>query len=530
MIPTLASALVAVSRSFELAILVKATAILAIGLAATQMVHRARASIRHLTLAATFAAVIALPLVTVGGPAVAIRIPVERAAMGAPSPIASIAAVPAAGTAINSLSPRANGTLSFSTILRSVWILGAASLLAALATGLWRLRRLRRQALPLPEIQRLANALAREAGLRRRVAVLEHERVPSPLTCGASRPAILLPADVHDWTEASLRRALVHEIEHVRRGDWVLQIGVTAIAALYWFHPLVWIASRRLCLEAERACDDAVVRSNDRTEYANQLVGLARRLSDVNPAAVVGMAVRSDLSARVTALLDGTQRRGRAGLAAAVAASAIATAIVLAIAPVRAVALSPHAAVGEQSGHGSAQQHRVRRLDHALYEAAQDGDIAEIDGLLQAGANINSAIDGDGSPLIAAARRGREAVARHLLDRGADPNMPVPGDGSPLIAAATVGALNIVSLLLDRGALVDQVVPDDENALIQASGGGHLDVVKLLVARGADVNARVWAQHGTRPGDGEWRTPLSVAARAGRAAVIAYLRAAGARE
>src|SRR4029453_18487412 len=141
-------------------------------------------------------AVIALPLVPAGGPAVAVRIPVERAAMGAHAPIASIAAVPATGTAVNSLSPRgANAALSFSTILRGVWILGAASLLAALATGLWRLRRLRRQALPLPEIQRLANALAREAGLRRRVEVLEHECVPSPLTCGAWRPAILLPAD-----------------------------------------------------------------------------------------------------------------------------------------------------------------------------------------------------------------------------------------------------------------------------------------------------------------------------------------------
>jgi bla regulator protein blaR1 len=531
MIPTLASALVAVSRSFELAILVKATAILAIGLAAAQMMRRSQASIRHLTLAAAFAAVTALPLATVGGPAVAIRIPVEGAAIDAGSPIAPVLAAPAAPDIANSLNTRGtNGALSVSTILRGVWILGTASLLAVLTTGLWRLGRLRRQALPLPEIQCLADALKREAGLRRPVEVLEHERVPSPLTCGVWRPAILLPAGVRDWTDANLRRALIHEIEHVRRGDWALQIGVKAIAALYWFHPLVWIASRRLCLEAERACDDAVVRSGDRTEYANQLVGLARRLSDVNPAAVVGMAVRSDLSARVTALLDGTQRRGRAGLAAAVAASAIATAIVLAIAPVRAVALSPHAAVGEQSGHGSAQQHRVRRLDHALYEAAQDGDIAEIDGLLQAGANINSAIDGDGSPLIAAARRGREAVARHLLDRGADPNMAVPGDGSPLIAAATVGALNVVSLLLDRGALIDQVVPGDENALIQASGSGHLEVVKLLVARGADVNARVWAQHGTRPGDGEWRTPLSVATRAARAAVIAYLRAAGARQ
>jgi ankyrin repeat protein len=106
--------------------------------------------------------------------------------------------------------------------------------------------------------------------------------------------------------------------------------------------------------------------------------------------------------------------------------------------------------------------------------------------------------------------------------------MAVPGDGSPLIAAATVGALNVVSLLLDRGALIDQVVPGDENALIQASGSGHLEVVKLLVARGADVNARVWAQQGSRPGDGEWRTPLGMARRGRNPAVVEFLVSAGA--
>jgi beta-lactamase regulating signal transducer with metallopeptidase domain len=537
MIPTLASAALTVSRSFELAMLVKATAILALGLAAAQMMRRTQASIRHLTLAAAFAAVIALPLAAVGGPAVAIRIPVERAAIAAGSPTAPIAPAPAApGDAHPLIARGTNGALSVSTILRAVWILGAASLLAALATGLWRLRRLRRQALPLPEIQRLANTLAREAGIRRHVDVLEHERVSTPLTCGVWRPAILLPADVHDWTDPNLRRALVHEIEHVRRGDWALQIGVTAVAALYWFHPLVWIASRRLCLEAERACDDAVVRSGDGTDYADQLVLLARRMSPGNPAAIVGMAVRTDLSARVAALLDATQRRGRPGVAAATAATLVAAAVVIAVAPIRAVAFNPTLrlrsgqGVSEPGAQRRSAERRVRGLDRALYEASEDGDLAEIDDLLHQGANVNTAIDGDGSPLIVAARRARLAVARHLLDRGADPNMPVPGDGSPLIAAATVGALNVVSLLLDRGALVDQVVPGDENALIQASGSGHLEVVKLLVARGADVNARVWAQQGSRTRDGEWRTPLSVARRGRHAAVIEFLVSAGARE
>ena len=88
------------------------------------------------------------------------------------------------------------------------------------------------------------------------------------------------------------------------------------MSACYWFHPLVWIAWRRLCLEAERACDDAVVQCSAHTDYAEQLVSLAERLT-AQPQPALGMAKRSDLSARVSALLDARQRRGQAGAFAA---------------------------------------------------------------------------------------------------------------------------------------------------------------------------------------------------------------------
>jgi ankyrin repeat protein len=108
--------------------------------------------------------------------------------------------------------------------------------------------------------------------------------------------------------------------------------------------------------------------------------------------------------------------------------------------------------------------------------------------------------------------------------------MPVEGDGSPLIAAAGEGATGVVTLLLDRGAQIDLMVPGDENALIQASGRGHLDVVELLVARGADVNARVWVDGARGWSRAEWRTPLSMARQGSHAAVVAFLLSAGARE
>jgi bla regulator protein blaR1 len=384
----------------------------------------------------------------------------------------------------------------------------------------------------------------------------------------------LLPDEAGEWNEADLRRALVHELEHVRRGDWAIQLAARVTCILYWFHPLVWVALRRLSLEAERAADDAVVRSAEHTEYAEQLVSLAGRLSKARTQPALGMANRSDLSARVSALLDESQRRGRAGWRPTAIALIVACLVVLAIAPVRAVTLSIEQTAASVQAPGSQSKKPGERiasgLDRALVRAAAAGDISEIEELLRAGANVDCIVRyGEfGSPLIGAAKKGRLDAARLLLDQGADPNLAPGtvnlarlGDRIPLIIAAEQGHLEIVSMLLDRGAIIDRIAPEwPQNALIRASEKGHLEVVKLLVARGADVNARAWVaraivvtkangetvvnrmtrvrvnKDGTREvvndttKQGEWRTPLSMAEKGGHKDVVDFLLASGARE
>jgi uncharacterized protein (TIGR03435 family) len=158
------------------------------------------------------------------------------------------------------------------------------------------------------------------------------------MTCGVLRPAIFLPADAPGWNENNLERALVHELEHVRRYDWPVHCLARIACAVYWFHPLVWIAWRRLALEAERSCDDAVLRGSEPIAYADQLVALARRRSAARRTPVIAMANRSDLSARVGAVLDGKQTRGRAGAWLVTGACVAAAAIVLTMSPLRMVA------------------------------------------------------------------------------------------------------------------------------------------------------------------------------------------------
>lgn len=517
----------------ELMLLLKVTVLLALGLTAASMCRRAKAAARHLILVSTFAAVGALPLASAVMPQLSIPVPVNERIRETAQSFSRVAVRESVEgkAAARPVMAAATTRLSVLDALRLLWAAGTALLLAWLAVALVRLQQLRRNALPADHLSSVAQQLALEGGLRRSIHVLTHERVAAPLTCGLRHPTILLPDEAAEWNAGALQRALVHELEHVRRYDWATQLPARLVCVAFWFVPLVWIAWRQLRLEAERACDDAVVRSADSTDYAEQLVGLARRLNGAHSGLSLAMAGRSDLSRRVTSLLDGRQRRGRAGRSAIMMCLAASFVVLVSLAPIQAVeggsaAYSLLDVISDDFAQGP---WRWSRPDTSLYRAASRGDVNRMAELIDLGANVNEAISGDGSPLIGAARGGHLGAVQLLLERGADPNLAVEGDGNPLIMAAREGHTEIVKLLLDRGAYIDQVVRGDETALIQASAAGRINVVRLLLERKADPNVRVWAE-GFPGRDGEWRTALSQARRGGHAAVVQLLVAAGARQ
>jgi beta-lactamase regulating signal transducer with metallopeptidase domain len=526
-------------------LVLKATAILLIGFAAAHLARHVRASVRHAILVAMFAVLAALPIATIALPAFTIGVPMNR--MAAQDASADVAGAPVQRTgpppaARINLPPEGSDVragVPIATLLAYLWLAGAMVFLASLAIGIWRVHRLRLTALPSLDLQSTLTGLGRAAGVRADVDLLIHEQLAAPVACGIVRAAIIVPPDAPQWSESSLHRALVHELEHVKRRDWLIQIFARAVCAAYWFHPLAWIAHRRLRLFAEHACDDAVVALEDGASYADQLVALARRMAARPPVAALGMAQRSDLAARVRAVLDPSKPRGRAGLTRGMAVATVAAMLLAALAPLTIVAAGAGAQLTSQDERRPSRTHW---RDRALLEAIDDGNIQDVRELLDEGANVNAVINDDGTPLIVAAREGQLQIVQLLLDRGADPNLAVAGDGAPIIMAAREGHARIVEVLLDRGADVELVVPEDENALIQASGEGHLEVVKLLVARGANVNARALAnRHYEAVGTDElgrrrtydtrveeWRTPLSMATRGGHTAVVEFLRAAGA--
>jgi bla regulator protein blaR1 len=507
----------------ELMVLLKTSGVIAAGLLIVWAYRSARASIRHLCLTCTFAVMLLVPLAALIAPSLRFEIANPQTEITAAQPahgpvniLQSQTSIPASST-----STSAPAAFSWRKMIWIVWALGAALLLTRLAISLIRLRLIRRAGIPSLELNQTTRILTAGAGMRRQVEVLLHDDVEVPFTSGFLRPVILLPADASTWSELELQSVLVHELEHIKRGDWLVQVLARTVCAFYWFQPLVWIAWRQICLEAERACDDAVVISNERTLYAEQLVNLAKRLSNTLAPPVLSMANRSDLSRRVSAILDQHQARGKAGTRWTLATLAITALLVSAIAP--GVEITHTYASAPQTRNAKI---KTRALNRALLEATEDGKIKDVQELLAEGADINGVVEGDGTALIIAARAGDKPMVQFLLQQGADPNVAAKGDGNALIMAADAGHLEIVDLLLNSGARVNDVVQGDENALIKASGSGHVDVVQILLSRGADVNMRVWSGDP----DGEWRTALKMARKAGHNAVVQLLLSAGARE
>jgi uncharacterized protein (TIGR03435 family) len=343
MIPVINEAMLSVGSSLAASMVAKATVTTTLGLIGARLARRNRAAVRHALLAAAFGVLLVLPIASVIAPPVRIAVPVglqERT--GPPSLAEVIGAIPPitpeeANFGATSSIPQSS-KLSPSALLVTAWIAGVILFLLPVIMGLRQVRSLRRSGLPWRHGQSVVEGLALDMGIRRRIEVLLHEALPGPMTYGVVHPAIMLPRDAQAWEGEDLNRAIVHELEHVRRGDWISHCLARVVCAVYWFHPLVWIAWRQLALEAERSCDDAVVGRSEAIAYADQLVGLAQRFSMVRKSPALAMANRADLATRVGALLDNRQRRGRAGAYSVALACAAAALLVIAMSPVRIVA------------------------------------------------------------------------------------------------------------------------------------------------------------------------------------------------
>ena len=112
------------------------------------------------------------------------------------------------------------------------------------------------------------------------MALRVSDAIQTPMTWGAIRPVILLPAYVEDWPAEQRDVVIRHERAHIERRDWLWQAFAQVMTAIFWFHPLVWLAAAQMRQEAEHAADDATLAAGVQApDYADRLMAVARQLS-----------------------------------------------------------------------------------------------------------------------------------------------------------------------------------------------------------------------------------------------------------
>ena len=210
--------------------------------------------------------------------------------------------------------------------LALLWIGGLCAGLITIAGGALTLRRLAVSARELDSADwaNLRDEITRSLGITRPVRLLLSDSAAMPATWGFLRPVVLLPLDATAWTDERRRVVLLHELAHVSRNDFLMQLVAQVCCAVYWFHPAVWYTARQLRAERELACDEHVLDLGvNACDYAAHLLEIARvfRAPVGSGIAAIAMARPSQLEGRVLAILDGnSESRGRASRKARLAA------------------------------------------------------------------------------------------------------------------------------------------------------------------------------------------------------------------
>jgi TonB family protein len=160
---------------------------------------------------------------------------------------------------------------------------------------------------------------------------------------------VLLPSHAREWAPDRVHAVLCHELAHVQRHDWLVQISAQALLTIVWFNPLMWVACRRLRRESEQACDDAVLdRGVPARDYAAHLLALARkcRRPESPWATALPMAHPSTLERRIAAMLNPGLNRAAPSRRAAALTAILLLAVTLPTAAFRAGQAAPGALSG----------------------------------------------------------------------------------------------------------------------------------------------------------------------------------------
>ena len=286
---------------------VRVTLIILLALLCATFMRRRAAAVRQWILAVGLLCAASMPVFQAVAPAWGVPVASVHALVSDVAPTPTVAQPLASVTGMVRSGAVAAEEPLLLRYAASIWSAGALMLLVVLCAGLARLAWIAARCEPVidPRWTTVLNEMAAHLRVRREVVLLQSNHDRLLVTSGLWRPKIILPRGAAEWSADRIRVVLCHELSHVRRGDVMLQVLAGLVRAVYWFNPLVWVASCWLRHESERACDDDVLSLGvEGSAYATELLSIARMLRPVLWSPAPAMARSSSLQRRVRAMLN----------------------------------------------------------------------------------------------------------------------------------------------------------------------------------------------------------------------------------
>ncbi len=452
-------------------------------------------------------------------------------------------------------------------LIVTIWMMGVFVLLLRLIGQLAYVQRLGSYATAaFPDVwQERIHELQLRMGIVRPVKSLLSARVQSPLTYGWLRPVLLMPARVFQSLQDNQIYAIVaHELAHIKRNDFLVNLLQQIMATLFFYHPGVWWMSARIEEEREHSCDDlAIQMTRHPVGYAKTLIQLEESQFH-SPAVAMALKGRekgggTGFRQRINRLLSDSLGSGTFG-EGLTTAFILVTVFLLAFATtgqsfdqiantdplsqkeepatediqifdedpdfdmdfdMDADVRSPDESRGPISAVPpvSMQDTSKENMLYLFMEAIDDGNWRLVEYFLDRGIDVNGTNDREETPLMIAAGEHQPQIVRLLIERGADVNYLNSEGRTALMYAAEEGADEAIRILIENGADPKMHGSDrGHNALHLAAGDGHAEVVKSMLDLGISPNST----------DHENATPLHYAASDGHEDVVKTLLDAGA--
>jgi beta-lactamase regulating signal transducer with metallopeptidase domain len=206
--------------------------------------------------------------------------------------------------------PEKTDSARWTAWLALVWLAGAALMLGRAGFQVAGAERLRRATRPLDDsrLEQLVAEAKRAVRLTRKIRVAVTDKLTSPAVVGVLVPTFILPLSlITTLSQEQLRFVLLHELAHIRRGDYFANLFQLFAEALLFFNPAVWWISHQVRREREACCDAVAIElSGAPVYYAKTLVQVAENALSPAPAAAPAFSdgrEPSSLADRVQRLL-----------------------------------------------------------------------------------------------------------------------------------------------------------------------------------------------------------------------------------